>query len=286
MTPRFGAHVSTAGGVSTAFERGDSIGCETMQIFTRNNNRWDSKPLADDEIAKWQDLAAQTGIRPVLSHASYLINLGSPDPDLWQKSIDTFVDELQRAEALGLLGVVIHPGSHMGEGEDFGVERIAAALDQCHERTDGFATLTLLETTAGAGNHLGYRFEHLAGIRAACQHPQRVAVCFDTCHVLAAGYDFRTESGYDEVMTHFDQTVGLDLIRCFHFNDSKFDLDSRKDRHTHIGDGFVGLDGFRHIINDPRFLHTPMILETPKGDDMHEDVENLAKLRALIDSAS
>ncbi|RME83303.1 MAG: deoxyribonuclease IV [Caldilineae bacterium] len=282
VSPRFGAHVSTAGGVSQAFARAESIGCQTMQIFTRNNNRWASKPLDPAEIARWQDLAASRDIRPIVSHAAYLINLGSPDDALWQKSIDAFVDELQRAEALGLLGVVIHPGSHMGRGETAGIERIARALDICHERTAGFSTLTLLETTAGSGNHLGYRFEHLAAIRAACARPERVATCFDTCHVLAAGYDFRTPEGYQRVMAEFDRVIGLEHLRCFHFNDSKHDVGSRKDRHTHIGEGHIGREPFGFIINDPRFSHIPMILETPKSKDLHEDVENLAVLRDLV----
>ena len=282
MSPRFGAHVSTAGGVSKAFERADSIGCDAMQIFTRNNNRWVSKPLDPKEIERWHALAGEMDIHPVVSHASYLINLASPKPDLWQKSIDTFVDELQRAEALGLLGVVLHPGSHMGEGEEWGIARIAAALDQCHERTAGFRTLTLLETTAGTGKNLGYRFEQLGGIREQCAQPERVAVCFDTCHVLAAGYDFRNAEDYDEMMQTFDEHIGLDLLKCFHFNDSKFDLGSRKDRHEHLGKGFVGLDAFRLIINDARFAQIPMLLETPKSKDLHEDVENLAVLRGLV----
>jgi len=282
--PRFGAHVSTAGGVSKAFQRAEDVGCDTMQIFTRNNNRWNTKPLDPKEIQRWYDRREQSPVRPVVSHASYLINLASSDDALWKKSIDAFIDELERAEALGLLGVVLHPGSPKEEGEAYGIERIARALDICHDRTAGFNTLTLLETTAGTGKHLGYRFEQLAAIRSAVADPARVAVCFDTCHVFAAGYEIRTPEGYAETMDAFDRTIGLDLLKCFHFNDSKFDLGSRKDRHEHIGKGYIGLDGFRHIINDPRFEHVPMILETPKSKDMHEDVENLAVLRSLVEA--
>ncbi|HHB91057.1 MAG TPA: deoxyribonuclease IV [Anaerolineae bacterium] len=281
--PRFGAHVSTAGGVSKAFQRAEDVGCDTMQIFTRNNNRWATKPLDPKEIQRWHERWKQSPVRPVVSHASYLINLASSDDPLWEKSIDAFVDELERAEALGLLGVVLHPGSPKEDGEAYGIERIAKALDICHQRTPGFKTLTLLETTAGTGKHLGYRFEQLAAMRAAVADPDRVAICFDTCHVFAAGYEIRTPEGYAETMDAFDQIIGLDLLKCFHFNDSKFDLGSRKDRHEHIGKGFIGLDGFRHIINDPRFEHVPMILETPKSKDMHEDVENLAVLRSLVE---
>ncbi len=280
--PRFGAHVSVAGGVSKAFDRAESVGCDTMQIFTRNNNRWSSKPLDSQEIQRWYKRWEQSEIHPIVSHAAYLINLASSDEALWQKSIDAFVDELERAEALGLMGVVLHPGSPKDDGESYGIQRIAQALDICHQRTEGFKTLTLLETTAGTGKHLGYRFEQLAAMRAAVANPERVAMCFDTCHVFAAGYELRTPEGYAQTMAEFDRHIGLDLLKCFHFNDSKFDLGSRKDRHEHIGKGFIGLDGFRHIIQDPRFQDVPMILETPKSKDLHEDVENLAVLRSLV----
>ncbi len=282
MSPRFGAHMSTAGGVSKAFDRAESVGCDAMQIFTRNNNRWATKPLDEKEIARWHERWQTSDVRPVVSHASYLINLASSDDALWQKSIDAFVDELERAEALGLLGVVLHPGSPKDDGEAYGVDRIARGLDICHERTVGFKTLTLLETTAGTGRHLGYRFQQLGAMREAAAAPQRIAICFDTCHVFAAGYEIRTPEGYAHTMSEFDKHIGLELLRCFHFNDSKFDLGSRKDRHEHIGQGFIGLEGFRNIINDPRFEQIPMLLETPKSKDLHEDVENLAVLRNLV----
>ena len=284
MTPKLGAHMSTAGGVSKAYERGQSIGCDTIQIFTRNQNRWDSKPLDPGEIQRWQEAAAATGIQPAVSHTSYLINLGSPDDALWEKSIAALIDELQRAEVLGLRGAVLHPGAHMEQGEEAGIERVAAGLDRAHAATAGFKTLTLLEITAGQGTTLGYRFEHLASMRRQVAEPGRVAVCFDTCHAFASGYDFRSPEGYAEMMDSFDRTIGLDLIRCFHFNDSKGGLGSRKDRHEHIGQGAIGLSGFAHILNDARFASVPMILETPKSDDMHEDVENLAVLRGLVES--
>ena len=282
MSPRFGAHMSTAGGVSKAFDRAESVGCDTMQIFTRNNNRWATKPIDEKEIARWHERWRQSEVHPVVSHASYLINLASSDDTLWEKSIDAFVDELERAEALGLLGVVLHPGSPKDDGEAYGIRRIARALDICHERTPDFKTLTLLETTAGTGKHLGYRFEQLGAMRAEVAAPERVAICFDTCHVFAAGYEIRTPEGYAQTMAQFDEHIGLDLLRCFHFNDSKFDLGTRKDRHEHIGKGFIGLEGFRNIINDPRFESIPMILETPKSKDLHEDAENLAVLRSLV----
>ncbi len=282
MSPRFGAHMSTAGGVSKAFARAESVGCNTMQIFTRNNNRWATKPLDKEEIARWHDREQHSDVHPIVSHSSYLINLASSDDVLWKKSIDAFVDELERAEALELLGVVLHPGSPKNDGEEYGIARIASGLDICHQRTAGFKTLTLLETTAGTGKHLGYRFEQLGAMRAEVSGPERVAICFDTCHVFAAGYEIRTPEGYAQTMREFDAHIGLNLLRCFHFNDSKFDLGSRKDRHEHIGQGFIGLDGFRNIINDSRFSEIPMILETPKSKDLHEDVENLAVLRSLV----
>jgi len=274
--------MSAAGGVSKAFGRGQSIGCETMQIFTRNQNRWDSKPLDPGEVAAWHAAAAATAIAPVISHASYLINLGSPDDALWEKSIAALVDELARAEMLGLLGVVLHPGAHMGQGEEAGIARIAAGLDRAHQATAGYKTLTLLEITAGQGTVLGYRFEQLAGMRTQAADPQRIAVCFDTCHAFAAGYDFRTPAGYAAMTEEFDYMIGLAQLACFHFNDSKGTLGNRRDRHEAIGHGGIGLSGFAQILNDPRFAAVPMILETPKSDDMHEDVENLAVLRGLL----
>lgn len=282
MSPKLGAHMSTAGGVSKAFARGQSIGCAAMQIFTRNQNRWDSKPLDPGQIAAWYEAATETGIAPVVSHTSYLINLGSPDDALWEKSIAALVDELERAEALGLLGAVLHPGAHMGQGEEAGIARVAAGLDRAHQATAGFKTLTLLEITAGQGSTLGYRFEHLAGMRAQAANPERIAVCFDTCHAFAAGYDFRAAADYAAMMEAFDRTIGLERLACFHLNDSKGALGNRKDRHEAIGQGGIGLHGFAHILNDPRFAAAPMILETPKSDDMHEDVENLAVLRGLL----
>ena len=282
MSPRFGAHISTAGGVSKAFARAQAVGCDAMQIFTRNNNRWATKPIDAKELRRWQEQRQKSEIFPIVSHSSYLINLASADDALWHKSIDAMVDELERAEALGLLGVVLHPGSPKDMGEEYGIQRIARGLELCHQRTEHFNTLTLLETTAGTGRNLGYRFAQLGAIRAQVASSQRIAVCLDTCHIFAAGYDIRTPEGYAQTMDEFDAEIGLDLLRCFHFNDSKHDLGSRKDRHEHIGQGFIGLDGFRYIINDPRFAHVPMLLETPKSKDMHEDVENLAVLRRLI----
>lgn len=284
MPGRLGAHMSIAGGVSQAFDRGERVGCQAMQIFTKNQNQWRSKPLEAAEIERFRQRQAETGIAPVVAHSAYLINLASPDDALWEKSLAAFIDELERAEALGLLGVVIHPGSHMGAGEEAGIARIARALDRAHAATEGFQTLTLLEVTAGQGAHLGYTFEQLAAIRNAVDAPARVAVCFDTAHALVAGYEYRSAETYAALWDHFDRVLGLDLLRCFHLNDSKKDLGSRVDRHDHIGQGCVGLETFRRLINDPRFDGMPMVLETPKGDEMLEDIENLRVLRELIEA--
>jgi len=278
-----GAHMSAAGGVSKAFERARSIGINTMQIFTKNQNRWRQKPIPAKEIERWFELQAETGISPVVSHAAYLINLGSPDDALWEKSADAFVDELTRAEQLGIMGVVLHPGAHVGSGKEAGIARVIAGLDRAHAATPGYKTLTLLEITAGQGSNLGYRFEQLRAMLEGVKEPERVAFCFDTCHAFAAGYDFRTPETYAATMAEFDRLLGLDRLRCFHFNDSKKGLGSRVDRHEHIGAGLLGLAPFGFILNDPRFVGVPKILETPKSADMHEDLENLKVLRGLVE---
>ncbi len=279
-----GAHMSVSGGLSTAFERAQSIGINTMQVFTKNQNRWDQKPASPDEIERWFKAQEATGIRPVVSHAAYLLNLGTPDGGLWEKSIHALVDELTRAEQLGILGVVLHPGAHMNSGEAAGIARIIAGLDRGHAATPGYRTLTLIETTAGQGTALGYRFEQLAAMLDGVNQPERIGFCLDTCHVFAAGYDITTPEGYAGTMAEFDRLVGLGRLRCFHFNDSKKGLGSRVDRHDAIGTGALGLAPFGFLVNDSRFTDTPMILETPKSEDMHEDVENLKVLRGLIQS--
>jgi len=278
-----GAHMSVAGGLSKALERAHSIDTNTTQIFTKNQNRWEQKPAPPEEIERWFKIQAETGVKPVVSHAAYLINLGSPDDALWERSVNAMADELTRAEQLKLLGVVVHPGGHMGKGEEAGLARIVAGLDRAHVLTPGYETLTLLETTAGQGTHLGYRFEQLRAMLDGVQEPERIGFCMDTCHIFAAGYDIRTPETYAATMEEFDRVVGLERIKCFHFNDCKKPLGSRVDRHDHIGAGELGVAPFGFILNDPRFAEVPMILETPKSEDMHEDVENLTVLRGLIE---
>jgi len=274
--------MSISGGVDTAFDRGAQIGCDAMQIFTKNNNQWRAAPLKEEVVERYHRRQAEPGLTPVVAHASYLLNLATPDDELWRKSIDALLVELERCEVLDIPYLIIHPGSHMESGEEAGIARIAEALNVTHERLPDAQVKITLETTAGQGTNLGYRFEQLAAMIEGTEARDRLTVCYDTCHTLAAGYDFRTPDGYAEVFKQFDDIIGLDRLTVFHFNDSKKDMGSRRDRHAHIGEGEVGLGGFRYILNDPRFQEIPMLLETPKSKDMHEDVENLARLRDLI----
>ncbi len=278
--------MSIAGGVDRAILRGHSIGCEAIQIFTKSNNQWRAAPLTDDTLVRFHANQQATGIGPVVGHDAYLINLASPDPALWRKSVDAFVEEMERAGRMGLPYLVTHPGAHTGAGEEVGVRRVAQALDEIHERTAHIPTMILLETTAGAGSTLGGSFEQLAEIIAWTRHPDRLGVCLDTCHAFAAGYDLRTPETYAATFGAFDRILGLHRLRVFHLNDSKRELGSRADRHEHIGRGVLGLEAFRLLLNDPRFADRPMILETPKGPDMAEDVENLRVLRSLMGEAS
>jgi deoxyribonuclease-4 len=281
---RFGAHMSIAGGFDKAVDRAEQAGCDSLQIFTKNNNQWRAKPIDDDQVEKFEARLTATHIGPVVAHDSYLINLASPDDELWQKSIDAFRIELERCEQLRVPFLVTHPGSFVKSTEEEGIDRIAQALNQVHDALPGYKVMTLLETTAGQGSHIGHRFEQLARIAERVKAPERVGYCLDTCHVFAAGYEIRTDDGYAETMASFDSILGLDNLKAFHFNDSKRELGSRVDRHDHIGQGEIGLEGFRHFVNDQRFADRPALLETPKSDDLHEDIENLERLRDLIKS--
>ncbi|MCS6882159.1 MAG: deoxyribonuclease IV [Oscillochloridaceae bacterium] len=278
----FGAHMSIAGGVARAFARGRQVGCETMQIFCKNERQWEARPLTEEEIAAFHAERACSGIDPVFVHASYLINLASPDPARWERSIAACADELERCARLDVPYLVLHPGSHLGSGEETGLARVAAALNRLFASGAGAATVVLLETTAGQGTALGRRFEHLARLLHMSEHEQRLGICVDTCHIFAAGYDIRSHETYAETFATLDRLIGLDQVKCFHLNDSQRELGSQVDRHTHIGQGQIGLEAFRLLVNDPRFRDTPMILETPKGEDMAEDVANLTLLRSLI----
>ncbi len=281
---RFGAHMSIAGGFDKAVDRAEQAGCEALQIFTKNNNQWRAKPIDDAQVEKFAARLKESGIGPVVAHDSYLINLASPDDELWEKSINAFRIELERCEQLQVPFLVTHPGSFVKSSEEEGIKRIGQALNRVHDDLPGFKVMTLLETTAGQGSAIGHRFEQLASIMELISATERVGYCLDTCHIFAAGYEIRTDDGYNETMDSFDRLLGLENLKAFHFNDSKRELGSHVDRHDHIGAGQIGLDGFRHFVNDPRFADRAALLETPKSDDLHEDVENLERLRGLIEA--
>lgn len=274
--------MSIAGGPANALLRGRSIGCDAVQMFTRNPNRWASKDLTSDQIRDFQRARESTHIEPVVAHSSYLINLATPDEALWQRSTEALIVELERCRQLGILGYVLHPGAHTGSGEEAGLSRVAEALDKALRETQEGGVVVLLETTAGQGSNLGYRFEHLAWVIEHCERAVRLGVCFDTAHALAAGYEFRQPESYQRMWRRFEAIIGPSRLRAMHVNDSRYDLGSRVDRHEHIGKGFVGLEAFRMLVNDPLLRHVPMLLETPKGQDMQEDTENLALLRGLV----
>lgn len=282
----FGAHISVAGGLHQAFTRGQTAGCQTLQIFTKSERQWKAKPLTDDGIVEFKNEAKRTGIAPLLAHASYLINLASPDDNLWYRSIDAFAEELERCRLLDIPYLVLHPGAHTGSGMEAGLRRVADALDQLFARGAGGNVTVLLETTAGQGTCLGGSFEELAEMIALLRDPERAAVCVDTCHIFAAGYDFSSPEGYAATFDRLIEVLGRGRIAAFHLNDSKGAAGSHLDRHEAIGDGRIGVEGFRHLVNDPRFCGLPMILETPKGDDGAEDIRNLATLRGLCTRAT
>ena len=278
---KLGAHESTAGGLYRAFERAQSVACDTVQIFVKSNRAWAAKPLAEADIEQFKAQRQESSIRPVIGHASYLLNLASPDELLWTKSLNALIIELERCDALGIPHLVLHPGSHVGSGQEAGLARVAQALGEVHAATSGLQTQLLLETTAGQGTSLGCRFWHLAWLIEHTAQRERLGVCLDTCHVFAAGYELRTPEGYAATMDAFDREIGLERLRAVHLNDSKGELGSRKDRHEHIGRGHIGLEGFRYLQSDSRLDPLPGLLETPKSDDLHEDRENLAILRSL-----
>ena len=292
--PRLGAHMSIAGGLPRAVERGLAHGCEAMQIFAKNASQWKGRALARDEIRDFRARVARSSITPIVSHASYLINLASADRALRQQSMEAMGDELNRAEALGLLGVVLHPGCYTAGSEATGLELIADAIASLLRQRRRGKTMVLLEQTAGQGTSLGSTFEQLASIIAKTHDHPRVGVCLDTCHLVAAGYDLASPEGYASTFQQFERLVGLSRLKVFHVNDSKRPLGSRVDRHEHIGRGFVGLGAFRRLLNDPRFRDLPMLLETPKTEGRSPTViqvdpldrRNLTVLRRLIERSS
>lgn len=281
---KLGAHVSTAGGVARAFERGEEIACDALQIFVKSPNQWRGKALSDDDVTAFRNAHAKRP-QPVVAHAAYLINLGSPNEDVRSKSRTGLADELVRCERLGVSGLVLHPGAHLGSGASEGIDRIARALDEVLttvlEATPESVTRVLLENTAGQGSTLGARFEEIAAIRALLDAPDRVGVCLDSCHAYAAGYDLTDEDGYEATLGAFDDAIGLEHLACIHLNDSKHPLGSRKDRHENIGQGAIGTAFFARVTHDERFETMPMILETPLGDDEGGHERDLKVLRSL-----
>lgn len=288
--PRFGAHVSVAGGLPRAVDRAIAHGCEAFQIFAKNASQWRGRVLPGEEIREFRSKVRTSGLSPVVSHASYLINLATTSPTLRQMSLDAMGDELDRAESLGLLGVVLHPGCYTIGSEDTGLTLIADGLTELLRARRRGKTMVILEHTAGQGTALGATFEQLAAIIDRMKGHRRVGVCLDTCHLLASGYDIGSPEGYAATFAAFGRLVGFDRLRVFHLNDSKRPLASRVDRHEHIGEGCLGLEPFRRIVNDRRFAGLPMLLETPKEGSRSPtrievdryDARNLATLRGLV----
>ena len=282
-----GAHMSIAGGYYRSLDSGHENGCDCVQLFTKNNNQWRAKPITPEDVDRFQAAKEKYGYVHTLSHASYLINMGSPKDELREKSIDAMVEELKRAHLLGVPLVVVHPGSFTTSTEADGIKRIGESIDLVHDAAGDICSRLLLETTAGQGTNLGWRFEQLAAMLDACESSDRVGICCDTCHMFAAGYAMGTEAEWNDTWQQFDEILGLDKLLAFHLNDSKKEFGSRKDRHEHIGQGFMGIDPFRYLMNDNRFSHIPMYLETAKGDADGEyegltwDQVNLQVLRSL-----
>jgi deoxyribonuclease-4 len=276
---RFGAHMSIAGGIQRAVDRAVDVDCETLQVFTKSARQWAARPLVDEEVEAFRSRRAEEGIDPAVAHASYLINLGAVDSDLWERSCESFVVEIDRCARLGLDGIVIHPGAHSGEGEQAGLDRVAAALELVLESASAGPRI-LLETTAGQGTALGGRLEHLTWFLERLGR-ERLGVCLDTCHLHAAGYSLAAPADVDATLSEIEEAVGFENVHVMHCNDSLGDAGSHRDRHAHIGAGTIGERGFAALLTDPRLHAVPAVLETPKDDAGDWDRANLARLRAL-----
>lgn len=277
--PYLGIHVSISGGIHLAPQRARAIGCDAMQIFSKNQRQWKSHPLQKEVISLFKENLKDEKIKIACVHTSYLINLGTPDNEKLKKSREAFLIEVQRTKALDIPFLIFHPGSHLGDGEDKCLKRISKSLDWIIEQESQQNVKILLETTAGQGTNVGYRFEHLRDIISYLKYPEHIGICYDTCHTFAAGYDIRKKNAYRTTFNLFDSVIGLDKLYLFHLNDSKNDLGTRIDRHEHIGDGFIGKEGFRLLLNDSRFRKFPMILETPGGENFYP--QNLQTLKKL-----
>ena len=274
-----GAHMSIASGIHLAIERGESIGCTAIQIFTKSNRQWKAKSLTNEEVDTFKNTWKQSSIQSVVTHATYLLNIGSPDKDLEKKSVEALTMELERSASLDIPYLVLHPGSHSKTDEESCIERISNNLNKILKKVPHITIL--LETMAGQGTNVGYKFEHLAEIIKQSDFKRQLGVCFDTCHAFVAGYDFRTEKTYKTMWEQFDKIVGLNKLKAIHLNDSKTEIGSRVDRHTDIGKGKIGLKAFELLINDPNFFDIPKILETPK-DDLSDDKRNMETMIKLL----
>ena len=283
MNHLIGAHTSISGGVPSSVDLAEKLNFSAMQIFSKNNNRWMTKSFTESVINEFKTKLNSSGIKFTVVHDSYLINLCSLNDDLLEKSRTAFLDELIRCEQLGIPYLNFHPGAHGGAGEEEGIKLIAESLNIVHGKSKDYKTSSMIEVTAGQGSAVGYKFEHIRKIIDLVEQKERMSVCIDTAHIFAAGYDIRTPGAYEKTMKEFDEIIGLDRLKCFHMNDSKKELGSRVDRHEHIGKGFIGLEGFRNIMNDKQLERVPKILETPKGKEQLEDVENIKVLLSLID---
>jgi deoxyribonuclease IV len=281
--PLLGAHMSIAGGLHNAFGRLREVNGQALQVFLKNQRQWRHPPLSEQDIRLFREEREGFGqIPPVAAHDTYLINLAAPDPSIAEKSVTAFAAELEACARLGIEYLVLHPGSHRGAGPATGIARFAENLDRACAMARAHSVTVLIETTAGQGGSLGSSFEEIAEIMMKSGNGQPLGVCFDTCHAFAAGYDIRDERSYERTIARFDRTIGLRFLKFFHINDSKGGFSSHVDRHEHIGRGKIGPEGFRLLLNDPRFQSHPMVLETPKGKDLQEDRENLATLRSLL----
>ncbi|BBO23339.1 MAG: putative endonuclease 4 [Chthonomonadaceae bacterium] len=275
-----GAHMPTSGGLRLALQRGREIGCTAVQVFTSSPQQWKAKPMADEAVERFQQAQAATGIDCVVSHDSYLVNLCATNDEIRAKSIEGLKAEVERCARLGIRWVVSHMGSHLGAGEEAGLQAVAEGARRVFEETSDSVTL-LMETTAGQGSALNYRFEHLATLIESLQGHPRLGVCLDTCHLFAAGYDLRDRESYEATFSELERWVGLDRVKAIHANDSKKGLGSRVDRHAHIGEGEIGIEAFRLLVNDPRWIEVPILLETPDAETMHK--VNLECLKSLLD---
>ena len=279
---QFGAHESISGGVFNAIERGQTATCDTIQMFNKSNSQWRAKKIEQTELDKYFEKIKETGVTVATSHSSYLINIASPVKELNEKSFKALKEEMERCEMLKIPNLVMHPGSHVGTGEEPGIKRIIKNLNKLFKELKNNNVCLLLETTAGQGSNLGYTFEQIGEMIDGVKVQDHIGVCLDTCHIFAAGYPIGDPKEYKKTMKKFDDIIGLDKLKIIHMNDSKKEFGSRRDRHEHIGKGHIGIEAFRNIVNDKRLKNVPMILETPKEEELKEDIENLKVLRSLV----